>query len=69
MGSFNKADPETLTWMLQTYLLLAYFEINCGSEAKSAHAFPHCINVRLSHQLWYTYMRLTFERIAYPRSN
>jgi hypothetical protein len=49
MGSFNKADPETLTWMLQTYLLLGYFEINCSSEAKSAHAFPHCINVRLSH--------------------
>ncbi|KAI6774750.1 hypothetical protein HG530_001508 [Fusarium avenaceum] len=45
MGSFNKADPETLTWMLQTYLLLGYFEINCSSEAKSAHAFPHCINL------------------------
>ncbi|KAJ0128370.1 Glutathione S-transferase omega-like 2 [Fusarium oxysporum f. sp. albedinis] len=45
MGSFNKADPETLTWMLQTYLLLAYFEIHCGSEGKSAHAFPHCIKL------------------------
>ncbi|KAH6956126.1 aldehyde dehydrogenase family-domain-containing protein [Fusarium avenaceum] len=45
MGSFNKVDPETLTWMLQTYLLLGYLEINCGSEAKSAHAFPHCINL------------------------
>ncbi|KAH7247554.1 uncharacterized protein BKA55DRAFT_676889 [Fusarium redolens] len=45
MRPFNKADPETLIWMLQTYLLLAYFEIHCGSDAKSGHAFPHCIKL------------------------
>lgn len=45
MIAFSKADPETLTWMLQTYLLLAYFEIHCGSEGKRAHAFPHCVKV------------------------
>lgn len=45
MVAFNKADPETLTWMLQTYLLLAYFEIHCGSEGKRGHAFPHCVKV------------------------
>ncbi|RKL36745.1 hypothetical protein BFJ72_g8294 [Fusarium proliferatum] len=45
MVAFNKADPETLTWMLQTYLLLAYFEIHCGSEGKRGHAFPHCVKL------------------------
>ncbi|KAK2683999.1 Zinc finger C2H2-type [Fusarium oxysporum f. sp. vasinfectum] len=45
MIAFSKADPETLTWMLQTYLLLAYFEIHCGSEGKRAHAFPHCVKL------------------------
>ncbi|KAF4417279.1 NAD-dependent aldehyde dehydrogenase, partial [Fusarium acutatum] len=45
MITFNKADPETLTWMLQTYLLLAYFEIHCGSEGKRGHAFPHCVKL------------------------
>uniref|UniRef100_A0A8H7KBK3 C2H2-type domain-containing protein n=1 Tax=Bionectria ochroleuca TaxID=29856 RepID=A0A8H7KBK3_BIOOC len=42
MSLFNKADLETLVWMLQTYLLLGYFEIHCGSDAKSGHAFLHC---------------------------
>jgi hypothetical protein len=41
----SKVGYETLTWMLQTYLLLAYFEIHCGSEGKRAHAFPHCIKL------------------------
>ncbi|KAK2470437.1 hypothetical protein H9L39_18054 [Fusarium oxysporum f. sp. albedinis] len=45
MIAFSKVDPETLTWMLQTYLLLAYFEIHCGSEGKRAHAFPHCVKL------------------------
>ncbi|EWZ52433.1 hypothetical protein FOZG_02202 [Fusarium oxysporum Fo47] len=45
MIAFSKADPETLTWMLQTYLLLAYFEIHCGLEGKRAHAFPHCVKL------------------------
>ncbi|EXA29746.1 hypothetical protein FOVG_18794 [Fusarium oxysporum f. sp. pisi HDV247] len=43
--AFSKVDPETLTWMLQTYFLLAYFEIHCGSEGKRAHAFPHCVKL------------------------
>ncbi|VUC26360.1 unnamed protein product [Clonostachys rosea] len=45
IGSSNKTDLETLIWMLQTYLLLGYFEIHCGSEAKSGHAFHHCIKL------------------------
>ncbi|KAL5592838.1 hypothetical protein FOBRF1_013146 [Fusarium oxysporum] len=45
MIALSKTDPETLTWMLQTYLLLAYFEIHCGSEGRRAHAFPHCVKV------------------------
>ncbi|CAG9986885.1 unnamed protein product [Clonostachys byssicola] len=45
MGAFKKVDLETLVWMLQTYLLLGYFEIHCGSEAKSGHAFLHCVKL------------------------
>lgn len=45
MIAFSKGDPETLMWMLQMYLLLAYFEIHCASESKRAYAFPHCVKV------------------------
>ncbi|KAF4995703.1 hypothetical protein FDECE_12732 [Fusarium decemcellulare] len=41
----KKFDIETLAWMLQTYLLLSYFEIHCGMEGKAAHAFPHSIKL------------------------
>ncbi|KAM0415898.1 hypothetical protein ACHAPT_013160 [Fusarium lateritium] len=45
MLASKKADLETLTWMLQTYLLMSYFEIHCGVEGKATHAFPHSIKL------------------------
>lgn len=43
-------DIDSLAWMLQTYLLMSYFEIHCGMEGKATHAFPHSIKVGLAYE-------------------
>lgn len=38
-------DDSTPISILQTYLLLSYYEVHCGKEGRAIHTFPNAVIV------------------------
>lgn len=38
-----RLDNQPPTWILQTYLLLSYYGVHCGTEGRATHTFPNAV--------------------------